>query len=140
MQVVCINNALAAVDGTELRQRLARSIHVDNLTDLTVGREYAVQALENMDSGIWFYLHTASANVYPFPYPAEFFELRDCALPSRWTISLERHQGNFVWKRIAFAAWANDNDFYERLVAGDTGALSLYRRQMIGVEGQDCGT
>jgi hypothetical protein len=132
MRVVCINNTVAAISETEVRERLRRSINLDGpITDLAIGREYAVQAIEERDDGgLWFYLHTVSVSDYPDPYPAEMFELRDNTVPAGWTVRLQAQRGNVRCKRITFAAWASDDYFYERLVDGDADTVSVYRRLM----------
>ncbi len=132
MRVSCINNIVTAISESEARERVRHSMHLDGpLTDLAVGREYAVQAIEERDGGLWLYLHTVAVNDYPFPYPIELFAFRDKSLPASWEIHLQLKQGNVAIKRIAFAAWASDDLFYERLVEGDTGAVLLYRRYMV---------
>src|SRR5262245_61750375 len=120
MRVVCIKNTVAAITESEASERVRRSIHLDGpIADLAVGREFPVQAIEERDGGLWLYLHTVSVNDYPHPYPAEMFEVRDDALPTGWSIRLQVQEGNVVCKRITFAAWATDDNFYERLVEGD---------------------
>ncbi|MFZ2643177.1 MAG: hypothetical protein WA117_19450 [Verrucomicrobiia bacterium] len=131
MRIVCIKNTLAAIAESEVRERLRRSIHMDGpITDLEIGREYAVQAVEERDGGLWFYLHTVSVNDYPYPYPAEMFELRDNTVPAGWVVSMEVQRGSVGLKRITFPAWATDDVFYERLVDGDVETVSAYRRWM----------
>lgn len=131
MRVICIKNTVAAITESEVRERVRRSIHLDGpVPDLAVGREYAVQAIEERDGGFWFYLHTVAFSDYPYPYPAEMFELRDNAVPAGWSVRLQVQQGNVGCKRITFAAWATDDRFYERLVEGDTETVSVYRRLM----------
>lgn len=131
MRAVCIRNRISAIGETNVRERIRRSVHLDGpMTDLTVGREYSVQALEERDGGVWIYLHTISASDYPYPFPAEMFEFRDNTLPAEWSIRLCNERGGFAWKRITFSAWANDDSFYEKLVEGDPGSITLYRRNM----------
>lgn len=132
MRVECVKNEVTELDGASVRERIRRSVHLDGpLTDLVIGREYAVQALEQRDGGMWFYLHTVPTNDYPFPYPAEMFECRDNTLPSEWSVRLEQERGNLFWRRLAFSEWANDDGFYERLVNGDPEAVVLYRRRRL---------
>ena len=52
MRVKCIKNEVAAIGEAEARERIRRYINLDGpMTDLTVGREYAVQAFEEWDGG-----------------------------------------------------------------------------------------
>lgn len=133
MRVTCIKNEVAAIEEAEVRDRIRRSIHIDGpMSDLAVGREYSVQALEERDGGLWLYLHTVAMSDYPYPYPAEMFEVQDNILLAEWCIRLQVQRGNIVWKLIAFCEWVNDEHFYERLVDGDVEAISLYQRSKIG--------
>jgi len=132
MRVICIKNTVAEITESEVRERVCRSIHLDGqITDLAVGREYSVQAIEERDGGLWFYLHTVSVNDYPYPYPAELFEFRDSTVPMGWSIRLQVQRGSVGCKRITFPAWATDDHFYERLVDGDVETVSLYRQLMM---------
>ena len=132
MRVKCVKNRLAEIVELEVRERLRHSIHLDGTIDgLVIGREYPVQAVELWeDGGLWFYLHTVAVSDYPYPYPAEMFEIPDNKIPSEWSICFQAQRGSIVWKRIAFSAWANNEHFYERLVDGDAEAVSAYRQQM----------
>ena len=132
MRVVCVINVVSDIADAKVRERLSRSIHIDGpITDLTVGREYTVQAIEEWDSGeLQLYLHTVSVSGYPYPWPAELFEVRDNSMPLGWCVYLQPQQGRVRCKRITFAAWATDDNFYERLVDGDPETVSVYRRFM----------
>jgi|SRR6266446_1909472 len=131
MRVRCIKNEVAAIAEGKVRDRIRRSIHLDGpMTDLQVGREYEVQALEVRDAGLWLYLHTVAANDFPYPYPAEMFEFRDKTLPVGWGIRLQAKEGGVLLKTVTFSEWANDEHFYERLVSGDPEAVGVYQRRM----------
>jgi hypothetical protein len=132
MRVACVMNEVSALDGAAVRERIRRSVHLDGpLTDLVVGQEYAVEALEQRDGGIWFYLHTVPINDYPYPYPAEMFEVRDNILPSGWSVRLTSERGSVFWHRMTFSTWTNDDRFYEKLVAGDHEAVLSYGRRVL---------
>lgn len=129
MRAKCIINRLASITDKIARDRIGDSIRIEGpLTDLSVGQEYPVQALEERYGGLWVYIHTVEINNYPYPYPAEFFEFTDTKLPSDWHISFEMRQGNLVWNRIAGAFWVEDDAFFDRLVEGDLEAISLYKK------------
>ena len=131
MRVRCVKNSIASIEGTSARERIQRSINLDGpINDLTVRRDYGVQALEERDGGLWFYLHTVPVSDYPYPYPAELFELLDNSIPEGWGIGFQDQpeRGAVAWKRISFSAWANSDHFYERLVEGEAIAVALYQR------------
>lgn len=128
MRVTCTANRVDAIADADVRGRLRRSIHVEGpLADITVGSEYEVQALEERDGGIWLFLHTVFENEYPFPYPAEMFELCDGSIPVGWAIRLQKVAGTVTVRRITFPSWAADESYYERLVDGDTATSANYR-------------
>ena len=105
MRARCINNDVAVIDQPRVRDRIRRSIHIDGpMTDLTVGREYAIQAVEERDGGLWFYVHSVAINGYPYPYPAEMFGLSVNVIPPTWCVCLQEWHGNSVFKRMSFAA------------------------------------
>ena len=128
MRVECDKNDVTALEGAAVRERIGRSVNLEGpLPDLVIGREYVVQALEQRDGGVWFYLHTVPTNDYPFPYPAEMFEYRDNRLPSDWSVRLGQERGHVFWRRLTFSDWANDDGFYERLVDGDPDTVATYK-------------
>ncbi len=98
------------------------------MTDLEIGQQYIVQAVEERDGGLWFFLPTVAESDYPYPYPAEFFEVQDYSLIPGWCVRFDTQQGNTVIKRITFSEWANDEHFYERLLDGEIASVSAYRR------------
>jgi hypothetical protein len=129
MRVVCRANDVSAISNASVRERLSRSIHiVGPISDLVVGREYAVQALEARDEGLWVYLHSVAASDYPYPYPLELFDFSDERIPAGWMLRVDATRQHVVFKRAAFVEWMADEQFYERLVDGDPEAISAYNR------------
>ncbi|NQT14628.1 MAG: hypothetical protein HQ582_17860 [Planctomycetes bacterium] len=129
MLVRCIVNDLDFLDSDTVVRRLRRSFHLEGpISDLAVGREYEVHALELRDGGIWFFLQTVAVSDCPYPYPAEFFEVIDGAIPPSWAITFGHDIEGTRLRRLAFAEWATDDQFYERLVDEDAACIALYRK------------
>ena len=136
MQVTCIKNKLDSIHDGRVRSRLQMAIHLDGaITDLTIGDEYAVQALETRDGGLWLFLHTVAEHHYPEPYPAEMFEFQDRFVPLGWCMRFQLQQGNLALKRISFSEWAEDDHYYERLFDGDAEAIRSYERNRVRLLG-----
>jgi len=135
MRVKCICNDLAEIGDVEVRARLGQSIHIEGpIRDLSVGKEYLVQALEKRDDGLWWYLHTSKDSDYPYPYPAEMFELQERSVPQGWCVGIKKVKGTMIFKWMSFPEWAMDDLFFERLVDGDAKTMSIYRskKRLVG--------
>jgi len=132
MRVTCIKNTLASISESAVRMRLQESIHGEGPNrDLELGQQYVVHAIETWhDGGWWFYLHTVPASDWPYPYPAEFFQIDESTVPANWCLRSQLVDGQFVVKRLTFSEWANDDTFYERLIDGDSTAISAYQRNL----------
>jgi hypothetical protein len=129
MRVKCIANSVSTLDSPALRDRLNRSIHLDGpLSDLDLGKIYNVIALQESDGGVWLMLHTVEESDHPYPYPVEMFEVLDPALPADWCVNFAWHENGLFVKRISFPEWANDAQFYERLLNGDGPTISIYQK------------
>jgi hypothetical protein len=130
MKVKCIANELSLIHSEAVLTRLRRSIRIDGqIRDLKVGEDYDVQALEHRDGGLWLFLHTVAVSEYPYPYPAEFFELVDGRIPPLWCAKFFQNDDSTGLKRLSFVEWATDDTFYERLVDGDLQCVALYQRR-----------
>ena len=130
MIVKCILNDLNKVNNELVKSRLAKSIHLDGANrDLVIGGEYIVLALDQWDDGgINFYLHTVEESIFPYPYPAEFFEVIDPSISAEWSLAIEQRPFGVCISRLSFSEWSNDVSFYEKLINGDESALAIYKR------------
>jgi hypothetical protein len=131
MRARCILNDLSNIENPATLSRIARSIHLEGpIPHLSVGYEYAIEAVEQrVDGGWWLYLHTVSESSFPYPYPAELFELSVNTVPPDWCACIQESEGNTRLTRLSFAEWANEDHYYERLVDGDSHAVSVYMRR-----------
>ena len=127
MKVKCVLNDLTSLVDLAVKKRLEGSIHIEGpISELTVGEEYLVQAVEFGANGIWLYFHTAGDDEFPYPYPVEFFHWSDRSIPRGWTIELST-AGDSFRMRLSFPEWVNDDQFYEKLVDRVASVGAVYR-------------
>lgn len=128
MRVRCMINDRALISEPAVADRLSASIRVDGpLYELEVGTVYDVWGIEvRAGDGVWVHVHSIPGAHFPSPYPAEFFEFVDTAIPAGWAIAVEADAGHAAVTRIGFAEWAGDRGFYERLIDGDEQAVAVY--------------
>ena len=130
MIVRCRSNNVANLRDTNARERLLRSIHLpDGDSDLAIGADYSVQAVETwQDGSIMLYLHTVDSNNYPFAYPIEFFEVLDGALPKDWICVKHGADDEIGGLLITFPAWAKNRHFFENLIDDGASEIAIYLR------------
>ena len=133
MLVECIMNDLRYIENEKVRNRLSQSIHRDGPNDiLNIGIEYSVCAITNwFDKGIFIYLHVIDKIEYPYPFPLEFFKIKDASVPDNWVAGTFSLPGSGSFFQIGFPEWAQDMYFYEKLVDGDLSARSAYARNSV---------
>jgi hypothetical protein len=111
-----------------LRNRLRKSIHLDDLREyFEVGQSFNVQAIEEIQGGIWVYIHTSLDMTYPNPFPIELFSIEEAKIPEGWCVRFAFDNGGSRIKRISFEEWANNDSFYENLVDGDPDTVCTYK-------------
>lgn len=131
MKARCVTNELAKIDSKSVRTRLEKAIHLNGPNrDISIGCDYDVHAVEFRDGGFWFFIHSIPQNDYPFPYPAEYFEVIDATIPTGWSIKCMQEGDGTVVKRLSFDEWANDDGFYERLVEGENESINVFRQRI----------
>ncbi len=126
MRIKCKINQISKIPEIDTQERLRRTIHLeDPISDLEVGKEYEVQAIERWDNeGIKLYLDVYGS---PRPFPVEFFDFVDETIPREWCIYPEGKYEDGKWKRISFPEWAKDDRFLEKLIhLEDPDAVELY--------------
>lgn len=129
MRVLCERDNVNQVADRATSVRLQRSIRLEGGDpDLDVGRVYAIEAIEERDGGIWFFIHVSPELDFPVPFPAEFFRVVDGEVPHHWHVTFRPRPGGDAIHRIAFRAWALDDRFYERLIDGDDQATAEYSK------------
>jgi hypothetical protein len=133
MRVKCLTSSIDQLKDIAVRNRLSEWIHLDGPDDnLIIGKCYPVIALmgDTID-GFKVCLHTVDKSDYPYPYPIEFFEVIDSTFPDNSCIGVEQGPSGKYGIRISFAEWANDDQFYERLVDGEEKAMLIYNKHKV---------
>ncbi len=126
MIVRCIGKDISFLSSEAARTRiLSWTDSAGCYSDLNIGQVFSVQAVENLDDGLFFYLHTLEESEHPYPYAAEFFQLLDTSFPRSWETSVDG-DGQGGLKRITFSEWAKDDVFYEKLVDGEQQSVETY--------------
>jgi len=114
MRVKCVSNNVDALRNPSVVERVSHRIHLEgSIEGLVLGKEYAVQAIERTDKETLVYLQLYDEDMYPTPWPIDFFQFSDTQPPSGWVTAVR--DGRSL---STFAAWANDPTFYERLIDG----------------------
>lgn len=134
IKVCCTGNDINLLDDDAVKRRLRSSIHIDGpIQELNISEVYTVWSIDHHDDGgLWLYLHTMPEHHFPTPYPAELFDFVESVLPAGWALTLGRNSGGMALKRVSFAEWAHDDQFYERLVDGETNAVAIYLQRRRG--------
>lgn len=129
MIVKCIGNQVSTLASESVRRRVsAWTSSEGEYQNLEIEGRWPVQAVEYLDDGLWFYLHTIEESEHPYPYASEFFVIEDSRFPDNWSAEVQRlDEETQKLKRISFDAWARDDAFFEKLVNGDPVAVSIYK-------------
>src|SRR5687767_13036217 len=100
MIVRCIANEISFLKLADAKERVAGWIGLGGkYNDLEMGKAYPVQAIECLENGIFYYLHTIDISEHPYPFPSEFFTMEDSTLPADWEASLKIADGRHRLKR-----------------------------------------
>lgn len=137
MKVLCKFNSLSEISEQHIIKRLKRYIlNSDGSVDLEIGREYTVYGIVFWDNCPWFYLCAEEDDEYPKPFSAEFFHVLDDSLSPCWRLSSFQQENYEATTSLVFKEWAKDPSFYERLVDGDSDAVTLFAkyRKVIDLE------
>ncbi len=130
MRVICKNNTLSNLNSESTKCRLRRSIRLEGaIADLRIGDSYEVAAVEQRDGGLWIYVHSVTNREYPYPFPIELFGIIDSTCGDDWRVKFEEGDAGQLIKRLTFPEWADDEEFYEKLVEGDKFARAVFRRR-----------
>src|SRR5215203_5279103 len=114
MLLKCIGNNVSTLASEEAKARIKNWTNSEGeYIDLEIGRAYIAQAVEHLDGGIFYYLHSVDVSEHPYPYAVEFFEIEDSSIPTHWEVSFKDESGIRKFNRLSFPEWANDDLFFE---------------------------
>lgn len=124
MVILCISNS-----GRDLPESLldsASGIEAGTVFPLEVGKEYVVLALTVERGYIWYYICDEDYSYYPVWSPAPLFNVVDGRLSSYWVYAYHREMGEQDYPIFAFAEWASEPFYYDRLTDGKEVELELF--------------
>jgi hypothetical protein len=128
MKVLCIANNILCLDNNNTINRLKKYINLsDGQLNLELNSEYVVYGILFRDNCPWFYLCLDEDDESPTPYPAELFKILDDTIPSCWKLFYKNIDGK-IKTEIVFLEWANEPNFYERLVDSDPVAVKTFKK------------
>ena len=133
MIVRCTANSGAALPEANLDPRRG----YDRTTEfpLTLGRDYTFFAITVFLGTAWYYVLDDDWLDWPTWSPSALFDVVDGAIPASWIIGYFRASAENQYPIISFPEWAQDHQFYERLVDRDPVATATFARRRVETEG-----
>lgn len=125
MKIICTENNINKLPEDKYR-RIKKDIHRSDgiIHSLIVGREYVVYGLVFRDNCLWYQICHDENDTYPYPYPAELFDLTDSSFSRHWAINGTNND------RIEFFVSSdrivNEVGYLERLIDGDQDAEEAF--------------
>lgn len=135
MKAICSVNNINVIDDHEALRRIKRYIRLkDGLIDLDINKEYLIFGVLVRDGFLWLYVRDDESDEYPLPYPIEVFSITDSRLSKYWVFSSPSRKGEYPL--LVFKEWADDPDFYEKLVNGDDTSVRCFSKytELMSVE------
>jgi len=126
MLIKCLSNT-----GNEILQSNLNELNWprrETVFDITPGKVYFVDCITMWRDNVWYYIIDDNELYYPTWYPAELFEIIDFTMPFFWIFGLETAYKDRIYPIISFPEWANDLNFYEKLIGGDEEAIRIFNR------------
>lgn len=123
LMVKCVENRLASLQSPEILEHASRYVHQDSV-ELVVGQRYPVFGVSFRDGIPWFLICESITDDYPTPHCSAFFELTDASIGVGWSLSLNQTNAGSI--SLLPDEWANDETFLEKLVDGDSAAVSHF--------------
>ena len=112
-----------------------QGVDADTVFPVARDREYHVYAITVLLGIAWYYVMDEDGNPWPTWVPAPLFEVVDGSFPPSWRIGYFRFSPDDQYPILSFPEWAQDHQFYERLVDGDPVAIEIFARRRAEIEG-----
>lgn len=106
-----------------------QGVDADTVFAVTRGRDYYVYAITVFLGLTWYYLMDDDGHPWPTWVPAPLFDVIDGSLPPSWRVGYFRFSRDNQYPILSFPEWAQDHQFYERLVDRDPGAVETFLRR-----------
>ena len=91
---------------------------------LTLGREYAAYAIEELQGMVWYYICDDDYTYYPMKHPAPLFEVVDNKVSQYWRFKLNDNG----LLEIGFEEWISDRYFYDKLTDMEEAEVSIFEK------------
>lgn len=111
-----------------------RGVDADTAFALTRGREYPAYAMTVLLGIVWYYVMDDDGHPWPTWVPGPLFEVIDGSFPPSWRLGYFRFSRDEQYPILSFPEWAQDHQFYERLVDGDLDAIEVFARRRREIE------
>jgi hypothetical protein len=132
MIVQCVSNSAKDLPASALDSR--RGYDLNTKFSITVGQKYVVYAMTVFLCQNWYYICDDDKLHYPVWYPSSFFRVTSGEIPRAW--EYEYHPGPPPYPILAFAEWAHDDRFYERLTDQEPDAVATFNRYKELLDGE----
>ncbi len=109
MRIRCIANTGESLPSNYIDP--ARGYKKETEFPLTVGKEYTVYALKQLQGTVWYYICDDNSTYYPIQTPAPLFEMVDNRMSQYWRFKVY----NNGLLKIAFQQWFSAPYFYDKL-------------------------
>lgn len=124
MIVRCRTNVIEEIADVELREHILEHVHLAEV-DLRVGHCYPVLGVLFRDGVPWFLVCEDPKDDFPKTHCSALFDIEEGCVPEGWQLSLgSSNVGN---NAILPAEWAEDGQFFEKLVDGDAEAVRVFQ-------------
>ena len=125
MIVQCSQCKLSSIVDNTIRNSIEKRVHLHEL-DLVIGQNYRVYRVTFYDGIPWYLLCGESEDEYPKPYCSVFFSMIDASIEEGWKLSL--HSFNLGGAALLPDIWADDGEFLEKLLDGNTTAIAEFNK------------
>jgi len=134
MKVICIENRK-----NTLPTEADKIIGFDSLFAIVVGKIYIVYGMTVYVNMVWYYIADEDYSFYPIWTPASLFDVVDDKISRYWVYSFKEGEFNNKAPLWTFPDWAQDPDFYDRLLDFETKEVAIFKRykELMDLEFED---
>ena len=126
MKVQCIVNNLNCIENNDAVEKLSNYIgNAEGEVGLDMGSVHTVYGVEFWDNHPLYYL-CVDNDEYPIPFSSVFFKVVDERLSQYWVLRTSMGFDGDFHTALLNKEWANNTLFYERLLDGDSSAVSIF--------------
>jgi len=121
MKVKCVSNKGSDLSKENINAEAGYG--VNTIFNITANEKYTVYGIAFVNNCMWYFIAEdifGKGRNFPMWYPAELFVITSNELSKTWVINKVDIDGKGdLIPFISFPEWANDDEYYGRLVDGD---------------------